>query len=209
MASLKSIAASMGTGALVASGIWILVLAGECKAWRGAAKVEKRPIHVSQTERFKDYPTVKVPLDLEIPVIPYKDRSKLADKYGRPDLVPPDAFKGDLSPDLGLGGATPSILGEFALPRLPEGGDALVTAGPDGRVRVDVAPRPKPFFGFEPEWRIRAGVGVDSAGQTVGGVLVGWTAPRTGRIKYGVDGLLLLGGGGSDTRLVGLVTIGF
>jgi len=207
MDKLKSWIGGIGTGAIIASVAWFLILTGECFHWAKAKKVEQRPILAEQTERFKDYQTVKVPLTLEVPVIPKKDRAKLAEKYGKPELVPPDAFKGDLSHDLGLGGATPSILGEFHLPPLPEGGDALVIAGPDGRIRVDVAPKAKPFFGFEPEWRVRAGVGVDSAGHELAGVLVGWSGPRTGRVRYGVDGVLLLGR--SDTRLVGLVTVGF
>lgn len=204
MAKFKAWLGGIGTGALVASALWALVLIGECKAWRGLAKVEKRPVHVSQTERFKGYQTVKVPLDLEIPVVPKKDLGKLAGKYGRPDLVPKKSGDGE-SISGGLG--NPVILGEYSIPKLPYGGNALVSASQGGVVSVDVSPNQKKFFDFDSSWRVRAGVGVDSSGQEVLGVLVGWTGPTTGRISYGFDSYLMAGRDGSNGGV--LLTIGF
>jgi hypothetical protein len=169
----------------------VLLGLGEVAAWRKVREVERRVVTVAPTRRLASAELVRVPVDLAIPAVPWRVLERLAREYEAPRLatVTPagevvDA-RGAVLPG-GLAGAEVA-LGEFRLPRLPEGGGALVTREPGGEVSLSVRPEARPFFGLRSEWAAGAMVSpADPAGEWRG--YVRWSGLRVGRVHVVAEG---------------------
>ena len=183
--------AGVKLGAALLAALALLVLLGELAAWRSAREVERRVVQVAPTRRFADLERVRVPAELAVPVVPERTLERLAREYAVPELgtVTPagevvDA-RGAVLPG-GLAGAEVA-LGEFRLPRLPEGGAGLVTREPGGAVALRVKPEARPFVGFRSEWAVGAMLAPnDPAGEWRG--YVRWSGLRVGRVHVVAEG---------------------
>ena len=184
-------AAAGKLGAAVVAALALLVVLGELAAWRRVREVERRVVQVAPTRRFADLERVRVPAELAVPVVPGRVLERLARDYDRPGLatVTPagevvDA-RGAVVPG-GFGGAEVA-LGEFRLPRLPDGGGALVTREPGGEVSLVVKPEARRFVGLRSEWAAGALVAPgDPAGEWRG--YVRWSGLRVGRVHVVAEG---------------------
>ncbi|HQN40262.1 MAG TPA: hypothetical protein PLQ31_12140, partial [Thermoanaerobaculia bacterium] len=175
----------MKLGAAVVAALALLVLLGELAAWRRVREVERRVVQVAPTRRFAELERVRVPAELAVPVVPGRVLERLARDYDRPGLATVTAggevveARGAVLPG-GLAGAEVA-LGEFRLPRLPEGGGALVTREPGGEVSLVVKPEARRFVGLRSEWAAGALVAPgDPAGEWRG--YLRWSGLRLGRV---------------------------
>ena len=183
--------AAVKLGAAVVAALALLVVLGELAAWRRVREVEQRVVQVAPTRRFADLELVRVPAELAVPVVPGRVLERLARDYDRPGLatVTPagevvDA-RGAVVPG-GFGGAEVA-LGEFLLPRLPEGGSGLVTREPGGEVSLVVKPEARPFFALRSEWAVGAMVAPQDPGGEWRGY-VRWSGLRLGRVHVVAEG---------------------
>ena len=184
-------AAAGKLGVAVVAALALLALLGELAAWRRGRELEQRVVQVAPTQRFADLERVRVPAELAVPVVPGRVLERLARDYDRPGLatVTPagevvDA-RGAVLPG-GLAGAEVA-LGEFRLPRLPEGGSGLVTREPGGEVSLLAKPEARPFWSLRSEWAAGALVAPqDPAGQWRG--YVRWSGLRVGRVHLVAEG---------------------
>jgi hypothetical protein len=165
----------------------VLLGLGEVAAWRKVREVERRVVTVAPTRRLASAELVRVPVDLAIPAVPWRVLERLAREYEAPRLatVTPAGAVVDSSGRVlpgGLGGAE-LVLGEYRIPRLPEGGSVLVTREEGGALEVRVQPRPRPFVGIGSEWAVGGLAGPAPSG---GGVdwrgYVRWSGVRVGRV---------------------------
>lgn len=186
-----------------------LVLGGECRAFREQAHQEATPAPAVPTALERRAEVAPVPCEgapggvLQTLEPGERDRRKLAKKYGRPDLevAPEPTRAGGFVPGE-LERVAPAILGERELPKLPEGGTALVTLEADGRVEVTVAPRPRKFFDWRSTWE--AG-GLYGRGQGGEERARGWVAvepTRAGRIHLRLEAGVDLRAGTSDAYVM-------
>jgi len=183
--------AAVKLGAAVVAALALLVVLGELAAWRRVREVEQRVVQVAPTRRFADIERVRVPAELAVPVVPGRVLERLARDYDRPALatVTPagevvDA-RGAVVPG-GFAGAEVA-LGEFLLPRLPEGGSGLVTREPGGEVSLVVKPEARPFFALRSEWAVGAMVAPQDPGGEWRGY-VRWSGLRLGRVQVVAEG---------------------
>ena len=183
--------AAVKLGAAVVAALALLVVLGELAAWRRVREVEQRVVQVAPTRRFADIERVRVPAELAVPVVPGRVLERLARDYDRPALatVTPagevvDA-RGAVVPG-GFAGAEVA-LGEFLLPRLPEGGSGLVTREPGGEVSLVVKPEARPFFALRSEWAVGAMVAPQDPGGEWRGY-VRWSGLRLGRVHVVAEG---------------------
>jgi len=183
--------AAVKLGAAVVAALALLVLLGELAAWRRVREVERRVVQVAPTRRFAELERVRVPAELAVPVVPGRVLERLARDYDRPGLATVTAggevveARGAVLPG-GLAGAEVA-LGEFRLPRLPEGGGALVTREPGGEVSLVVKPEARRFVGLRSEWAVGAMLSpADPAGEWRG--YVRWSGLRVGRVHVVAEG---------------------
>lgn len=154
--------ASGGWGALpFAVGVVVVVLAvvGGVAKWRQTTREEAAPIVATTTPRLENVPRVDVAVALKAPVLPDRKLRKVRETY-RADVATVDksgkvVAEGGKAIPGGFAGAEVA-LEEVTLPRLPDGGSALVTRTPTGEVSVRVAPRPRRFFELSPVWAVGA-----------------------------------------------------
>ncbi len=199
--------AGVKLGAALLAALAVLVLLGELAAWRSAREVERRVVQVAPTRRFADLERVRVPAELAVPVVPGRVLERLARDYDRPGLATVTAggevveARGAVLPG-GLAGAEVA-LGEFRLPRLPEGGGALVTREPGGEVSLVVKPEARRFVGLRSEWAAGALVAPgDPAGEWRG--YLRWSGLRLGRVHVVAEaGAQARAGASSAYALVG------
>ena len=124
-------------------------------------------------------------------MVPGRVLERLARDYDRPGLATVTAggevvdARGAVLPG-GLAGAEVA-LGEFRLPRLPEGGSGLVTREPGGEVSLVVKPEARPFFALRSEWAVGAMVAPQDPGGEWRGY-VRWSGLRLGRVHVVAEG---------------------
>lgn len=172
-------------------GALALLLAGELLDWRREQEPVRRVVTVRPTSRLADAELVRIPADLVVPVIPGRTLTRLERDYATGPLatvVPSGDIVGSSGSTLSGGLADAElVLGEFRLPRLPEGGGALVTREPGGEVSLVVKPEARPFFGLRSEWAVGAMVApADPAGEWRG--YVRWSGLRVGRVHVVAEG---------------------
>lgn len=191
----------------------LLVLAGECRGFRKATGGQP-PAVAPPTPREERAAVVAVPCEgapggvLQTLEPKEKDRRRIAETYRRPDLEAPSnvvektAEAGGFAlPD---GWLASQILGERELPELPDGGTALLTLEPDGRVEVTVATKPPRFFDLQAAWEVGGMVGRDLGGEGQDRAR-GWVAvepTRAGRIFLRIEAGAELRGGETDAYLM-------
>lgn len=131
--------------AMALAGVAILV--GECRDFRARGKADTAPVVAPPTKlEQKAEPKVLPCRDVQAIEPGTKARQKIAEKYNRPDLAPDPNARAF---ELGITQPPAEILGERKLQPMPNGGTALVTLEPDGRVEVTVVANPEKLF----EWR--------------------------------------------------------
>lgn len=185
----KLAATGLSTTALVVCILGGVALAGECNGFRADRAKDTAPVVA---------PPTKVEQKAEPKLLPCRDvqaiepgtraRQKLAEKYHRPDLAQP-------APELarqfeqGISRLKPAeILGERELPAAPQGGTALLTLEPDGRVEITVVEKPEPLFEWRAHYEAGGLYGIGQGGDTRGR---GWVAVeplRFARLHLRVEG---------------------
>ena len=189
-AKLASIGVSgLSTTALVVCILGGIALAGECNGFRGKSKAAVEPMVAAPTKVEEKAPAIVLPCR-DVQAIDPKPavREKLAEKYHRPDLAPPSP---ELARQFENGITAPvraEILGERELPPTPNGGTALVTLEPGGRVEVTVVPKPERLFEWKSTYEAGALYGVGQGGDTRGR---GWVAVeplRFARLHLRIEG---------------------
>lgn len=162
---LAALAAGIGTGWLVAGGLGGLALLGECRGHGRAQESVVAPVVAPPTRaEEKAEPKVVPCVDVQAVEPGKKERKRIAEEYRRPDLAPlAGEFERRLPSVPGQVAVRPAeVVGERELPLLPDGGRALVTLEPEGRVELTVVANPEPFFGVGLEWEVGALYGVGS-----------------------------------------------
>lgn len=189
-----------------------IVLGGECHSFREEARQEATPAPAPPTDLEQRAEVAPVPCEgapggvLQTLEPGKRDRRRLAETYRRPELEAPSTAveKSEQAGGLTLpdGWLASQILGERELPKLPEGGTALVTLEADGRVEVTVAPRPRKFFDWRSTWEIGGlyGRGQDGEERARGWVAVEPT--RAGRIRLRLEAGADLRAGTSDAYVM-------
>ncbi|MBL0220042.1 MAG: hypothetical protein IPQ07_40020 [Myxococcales bacterium] len=137
----------------------LLAVVGEVAQWRRAAKEDAAPVVAATTKRLDDVPRVPVAAELNVPALPKGKLGKIQDTYRAPVATVDRSGEvvdasGKAIPG-GFAGAEVA-LEEVTLPRLPEGGSALVTRTASGDVSVHIAPKPRRFFELSPVWAVGA-----------------------------------------------------
>ena len=172
-------------------GALALLLAGELLDWRREQEPVRRVVTVRPTSRLADAELVRVPADLVVPVIPGRTLARLERDYATGPLatvVPSGDIVGSSGSTLSGGLADAElVLGEFRLPRLPEGGGALVTRDAGGGVDVRVLPAPRRFLSIRPEWSI-GGLVSPSGAERDWRAYGRWSGLRIGRVHAVVEG---------------------
>lgn len=187
----------------------LLVLVGECRDFREQARQEATPAPAPPTALEQRAEVTPVPCEgapggvLQTLEPKPRDRRRLAETYRRPELeaAPEPTRAGGFVPGE-LERVAPAILGERELPKLPEGGTALLTLEADGRVEVTVAPRPRKFFDWRSTWEIGGlyGRGQDGEERARGWVAVEPTS--AGRIRLRLEAGADLRAGTSDAYVM-------
>ncbi len=148
----------------------VALLVGECRDFRAGGKAAAEPVVAPPTKlEQKAAPKLLPCRDVQAIEPGTKARQKLAAKYHRPDLAPAPAPSDTANArafELGLTQPPAEILGERQLQRMPEGGTALVTLEPDGRVELTVIAAPEKLFEWRSTYEAGALYGVGQAGDT-------------------------------------------
>ena len=161
---IREALAVVGALTIVASIVAAAVLVGECNAFRRETKIETAPVVAPPTKIEERAEPIVLPCrDVQAISPKPKDRKRIAEKYHRPDLA---ADANRLAVDGFMRSA--QILGERTIPRAPEGGTALLTLEPDGRVEMTVTPEPEKLFDWRARWELGGLYGVGTAGDTRG-----------------------------------------
>lgn len=185
--------AVLGIGALVA-----LFVAGELADWRRLPEVKPVPTVAPQAERVAEAPRVAVDAQLTAPQVAPRVLRKIVKDYGKPVATVDSA--GAVVDDTGHaipGGieATDLLLAEVELPRMAEGGGAIVTRTPGGAVEVTVRAKPRRFLDLRSDWSIGALVDPTGGGDWRG--YARWSGLRLGRVHAIVEAGGLRHGGSS------------
>lgn len=151
----------LSTTALVVCTLAAVAIVGECTDFRADAKKAAAPTVAPPTKIEQKAETKILPCRDVVAIEPRPwDRERLAEKYRRPDLAPkPARVDAALARDFeaGMTNLHPAeILGERQLPKLPNGGTALLTLEPDGRSEITIIEAPPKLF----EWRATYEAGV-------------------------------------------------
>lgn len=179
----------LSTTALVVCILGGIALAGECNSFRADRAATTAPVVAPPTKVEDDAAGKRLPCEAVEAIEPSaKARQKLAGKYHRPDLAP-------AAPELarqfeqGIFRLKPAeILGERELPPAPNGGTALLTLEPGGRVEVTVVAKPQKLFEWKSTYEAGALYGIGQGGDTRGR---GWVAVeplRFARLHLRVEG---------------------
>lgn len=200
----------LSTTALVACIIGGIVLAGECNSFRGKTKLDTAPVVAPPTKiEQKAEPKLLPCRDVQAIEPGTKARQKLAAKYHRPDLAPAPAPSDTANArafELGLTQPPAEILGERRLQRMPEGGTALLTLEPDGRVELTVIAAPEKLFEWRSTYEFGGAYGIGQAGDTRGRAWAAVEPLRFARIHLRAEAGVDLRSGTTDAyALAGLV----
>lgn len=158
---LVALAATVGAGWWAASALGLLVLVGDCSGHKAEQEVVVAPV-VAPPTRAEEKAEERVLPCVDVRAIEpgKRERARIAEEYHRPDLAP---LAGEF--ERRLPSARPAeVIGERELPLMPDGGRALVTLEPDGRVEVTTVSNPEPFFGWRSTYEAGALYGVGSGG---------------------------------------------
>lgn len=203
--------AAKNAALLIVGGLVALYISGELAAWRRGPEAPKGPVVAPVTERVAEAPAVRVEAPLAVPQLAPKVVRRIVKDYGKPVATVDEA--GTVVDDTGHaipGGieAADLLLSEVALPRMPDGGGAIVTRTPGGAIEVTVRPQPRRFFDLRSEWAIGAMVDpLDLAkgdGTIDGRAFVRFTGLRIGRVHAIAEG----GGERLNGRSGGYVLVG-
>ena len=197
-AEVAKTAAKYSTILLIACGaMWLLL--GEWSFWRHNDGARRPPIVARATARVAEAPQVKIPeAPLVAPALPPKVVKRIAKDYGKPVSTLTEAGEVvDSSGAIIPGGLEVSdlVLTEVEIPRLPEGGGALVTRKPGGGVEVTVRAAPRRFFELRSEFSVGALVDPTGGGDWRG--YARWSGLRLGRVHAIVEAGGLRHGGSS------------
>lgn len=201
-ATAKRWLAALSVGGLVGIFVAFVILAGECNAFRGQSRQDTAPVVAPPTQIEAKSPERLLEKVNIVAIDPSeKDRSRLAEKYHRPDLVAQKLSQGEpsSSADTTKNPQTlAEILGERTLPPMPAGGTALLTLEPGGRVEMTVAPNPEKLFEWRSVYEMGAVYGVGTAGDTRGRAWGAVEPLRFGRIHLRVEAGVDLRAGQTD-----------
>lgn len=184
---------------VLAIGAWAaLFVSGEVANWRRLPEVKPVPAVAPQTERVAEAPRVTVDAPLTAPQVAPRVLRKIVKDYGKPVATVDTA--GTVVDDTGHaipGGSesTDLLLAEVELPRMSEGGGAIVTRTPGGAVEVTVRAKPRRFLELRSEWSIGALVDPTGGGDWRG--YARWSGLRLGRVHAIVEAGGLRHGGSS------------
>lgn len=171
---------------LLAAAGALMLLVGECSAFRGETREDARPSPAPPTSIEERAAEVTLPCQTVVALEPTeRDRRRLAERYGRPELATPapPSERGALAGDgSAIPGSVVRILAERELPVLPAGGTALVTLEPDGRTSVTVKPTPEKLLEWRATWELGGLYGLDTEGETRGRAWAAVEPLRFGRI---------------------------
>ena len=165
--SAVALFAGMGVGWLFVA-LGGIALVGECRGHKKAQDVVTEPVVAPPTKAEEKAPPKVVPcVDVQAIDPGKKDRKRMAEEYHRPDLAPlANEFERRLPSVPGQVAARPAeILGERELPLMPDGGKALITLEPDGRVEITTVANPDPFFEWESDFEVGAVYGKGFGGE--------------------------------------------
>ena len=199
-------AAAKYSSLLVATTVALWFLAGEWRQWVRNEGATPPPAVARQTSRVEKAADVTIPAaPLVAPALPPKVVKRIGKDYGKP--VASLNASGEVVDSGGAiipGGLEISdlVLTEVEIPRLPEGGGALVTRKPGGGVEVTVRAAPRRFFELRSEFSIGALVDPTGGGDWRG--YARWSGLRLGRVHAIVEaGGLRHGGSLGGYALVG------
>lgn len=186
-AEIVKFAAKYGTALGVVAVVgWFLL--GEYRDWRRGEGAPPVPVVAQPTERTATAPVVTVTAPLQAPVLPPKVVKRIAKDYGKSvATLNPAGEVVDDEGDVLPGGleAGDLVLTEVELPKLPDGGDALVTRSPGGAVEVTVRPKPRKFFELRSDWAVGALLDPTGTGNWRG--YARWNGLRIGRVYAVVE----------------------
>lgn len=190
-----------GTAALalvggVAVGWWLVgalglvALVGECRGHKRAQEVVVAPV-VAPPTRAEEKAEERVLPGRDVRAIEpgKRERARIAEEYHRPDLAPlAGEFERRLPSVPGQVAARPAeVVGERVLPAMPDGGRALVTLEPDGRVEVTTVTNPEPFFEWRSAYEVGGLYGVGSGGDARWRAWAAVEPLRLGRVHLRVE----------------------
>lgn len=211
MQTLKSLAASLGLGAVIGAAAVAVLLAGECSAWRQdhPAPIKPKPTVLQPTAAELEMERIiEDCLAIETLQPTDKERKRIAKESGRPEFARPTgvhstnapqpilpAQPGEIGPQIASSEPDyPVLLAEREVPPMPDGGNLWVWLEMDRSVTVVTKahdPKPAPserFWSLRPVWEIGALAGVGTEGETR---WRGWGAVeplRAGRLHLRVEG---------------------
>lgn len=174
----------------VAVGWWLVgalglvALVGECRGHKRAQEAAVAPQVAPPTKAEERAQDKVVPcVDVKAIEPSRKERARVAEEYHRPDLAPLAGEFERRPPS-----ARPAeIVGERVLPLMPDGGRALITLEPDGRVEVTTVANPEPFFGWRSAYEAGALYGVGSGGDARWRAWAAVEPLRLGRVHLRVE----------------------
>lgn len=191
---MKDYLKKLGVQALVVvGGMWVgwwvfgalglATMVGECRGHKKAQEVVTAPVVAPPTKAEEKAEERPLPcVDVKAIEPGKKERKRIAEEYHRDDLR-------ELGRELEAR-ATPrvaEILGERELPVMPDGGRALVTLEPDGRVEVTTVANPEPFFEWRSAYEVGGLYGVGSGGDARWRAWAAVEPLRLGRVHLRVE----------------------
>lgn len=206
---VAKLAARIAIGPVAIAGVLIVVfIVGE---WRDLRRMTETlqantAALAKKSERVAEATAVTIEAPLVAPAVAPKVVRRIAKDYAKPQLATLTEA-GEVVDSSGAiipGGLEISdlVLTEVEIPRLPEGGGALVTRKPGGGVEVTVKAAPRRFFELRSEFSIGALVDPTGGGDWRG--YARWSGLRLGRVHAIVEaGGLRHGGSLGGYALVG------
>lgn len=179
--ALVTLAGGVAAGWWLIGSLGIAAFVGECRGHKQAQEVITAPV-VAPPTKMEEKAKEKIVPDVDVKAIEpgKKERKRIAEEYHRPDLAKPPADKPLRIKCVTKGCAeaeadviahrnetqAAEILGERELPLMPDGGKALITLEPDGRVEITTVANPDPFFEWESGFEVGAVYGKGLSGET-------------------------------------------
>lgn len=201
-ARFVALAATVGAGWWAASALGLLVLVGDCRGHEAEQEVVVAPVVAPPTAAEAKAEEKLLP-DRDVKAIEpgKKERARIAEEYHRPDLAKPAADKPLRIKCVTKGCAeaeadviarwneeqSAEVLGERELPLMPDGGRALITLEPDGRVEVTTVANPEKDFAFGSAYEFGGLYGVGSAGDARWRVWAAAEPLRVGHLHLRVE----------------------
>jgi len=176
-------AGSVAAGWWLAGALGLVALVGECRGHKKAQEVAVAPVVAPPTKAEEKAEERPLPcVDVKAIEPGKKERRRIAEEYRRDDLR-------ELGREFEVG-ATPrvaEILGERELPVMPDGGRALVTLEPGGRVEVTTVANPEPSLEWRSAYEAGALYGVGSGGDARWRAWAAVEPLRLGRVHLRVE----------------------